>query len=145
MGPVKKVLSMKKCLLNPVKDHCRPVSAGLLSPIVYFMYDTSTCRAFCLVTIKMHQYKNIHFKAAVSLWLVSVDSGNVISEGGEISFQLLLSTTVLIVWMVHDGCVLGIVQSLMCVPLKCVISHMLCFLTLMCVPLKSNCLIKRSF
>ena len=56
MGPVKEVLTLKECLVNPVKDHCRPVSASLLIPIAYFMYSTvPICQTFYLVAIQMCQ------------------------------------------------------------------------------------------
>ena len=38
MDPVKEVLTMKDCLVNPVEDHCRPVIAGHLDLITYFPY-----------------------------------------------------------------------------------------------------------
>ena len=40
MSPVKDILSIKECCVDPFKDHCRPVSASLLDPIAYFMYGT---------------------------------------------------------------------------------------------------------
>ena len=85
---------MKECHVDPVKGHCRPLSASYLNPIAYFVYGAIFIyQTFCIVAIQMHQYPFL--KLLYPCGLFKVDSGNIVREGGEISYKHLLSVTVL--------------------------------------------------